>query len=409
MVVLAMRNLFRNTRRTLITVLAITFGLAMVHLTITLQTGSYADLIRTGVSSMAGHVVVQAKGYQEEKDGDLVLTRTAEISQRLAKAFPEGTIAPRLVLGGLITSPRGSVGAAVSGIDGAAEAKLQEIDEHVVQGTWLTGDARGIVIGRDMADALQVGLGDKVVYMGQHGGATEVSSRLFRVIGIFRMGNADLDGFVAFVDLPAAQEAFGQPDVANQVTVHLPDPNRSPAAAAEARTLLADIDGIEVLDWKQALPELFALIEVDKTSGDVMLFLLGAIVAMGALNTVLMAALERTREFGVMLALGLRPQQLARLILTEGLLLGLMGAGLGLVVGTALSWPLVHYGLDYSAYMGDTYETAGVVLSSVIKGRFNPLRMTTYTIAATFMTAAAAIYPAVQVARLQPVEAMRHT
>lgn len=313
------------------------------------------------------------------------------------------------MLGGLITSPRGSVGGAVSGIDGAAEAKLQDIDEHVVEGTWLTGDDRGIVIGRDMADALQVGLGDKVVYMGQHGGATEVSSRLFRVSGIFRMGNADLDGFVAFVDLPAAQEAFGRPDVANQVTVHLPDPKRSPAAAAEARTLLADIDGIEVLDWKQALPELWALIEVDKTSGDVMLFLLGAIVAMGALNTVLMAALERTREFGVMLALGLRPPQLARLILTEGLLLGVMGAGLGLVVGTVLSWPLVTIGLDYSSYMGDTYETAGVVVSSVIKGRYDPMRMLAYTVAATFMTAAAAVYPAVQVARLQPVEAMRHT
>lgn len=94
MVVLAMRNLFRNTRRTLITVLAITFGLAMVHLTITLQTGSYADLIRAGVSSMAGHVVVQAKGYQEEKDGDLVLTRTSEISRRLAQPSPRARSLP---------------------------------------------------------------------------------------------------------------------------------------------------------------------------------------------------------------------------------------------------------------------------------------------------------------------------
>lgn len=409
MVVLALRNLFRNTRRTLITVLAITFGLAMVHLTITLQTGSYADLVRAGVSSMAGHVVVQAEGFQADKDGDLVLTRTTEIGDRLAKAFPEGTIAPRLVLGGLLNSPRGSVGAVVSGIDGAAEARLQEIDEHVVEGTWLTGDGRGIVIGRDLAESLGIGLGDKVVYMGQHGGATEVSSRLFRVIGIFRMGSADMDGFMAFVDLPAAQEAFGRPDVANQVTVHLPDPERSPVATARARVLLADIDGIEVLDWKQALPELWALIEVDRTSGDVMLFLLGAIVAMGALNTVLMAALERTREFGVMLALGLRPPQLARLILTEGLLLGLMGATLGLVVGILLSWPLVTVGLDYSSYIGESYETAGVVVSSVIKGRFDPLRMAAYTVVATLMTTASAIYPALQVARLQPVQAMRHT
>ncbi len=409
MVLLALRNLFRNTRRTAITLLAIAFGLSMVHLTITLQTGSYADLISSGVSSMAGHVVVQADGYQEEKDPDLVLGSAGEVARRLKEAFPEGTVAPRLALGGLLTSPRSSVGAMVSGIDGAAEAKLQTIDDQLEVGTWLDGDDRGIVIGRKMADALQLEVGDKVVYLGQHGGATEVGSRLFRVKGIFRTGAAELDGFVAFVDLPAAQEAFGRPDIAHQVTVHLPDPERSIPSAEAARGLLADLPGLEILDWKTAMPELWALIEVDRTSGDVMLGVLGAIVTMGALNTVLMSALERTREFGVMLALGMRPRQLSRLILTEGALLGLFGSTLGLLLGAALSWPLVRYGWDLTSYMGESYETAGIVVSSVIHGRYDPVRMAVYTVVAVVLTTLSALYPALFVARLRPVEAMRHT
>lgn len=408
MFLLAARNLFRNTRRTIITLLGIAFGLGMVEVTITLQAGQYADMLEAGVSSLAGHVVVQQDGWQDDREEERVLTGAAGVADTLRGAFPEATVTSRLLLGGLLTSPRGSVGAALTGVDGPAEAAVQTIDERVREGTWLDGDGRGIVIGEKMAEALQVKLGDKVVWMGQHGTETEVQSRLFRVKGIFRTGAAELDGFVAFADLPAAQEVYGTPDVAHQVAIHLRNPDDTAATHARAVGLFAGRDELDVLDWEHAIPEIVAMIAVDRTSNNVIMFIIGSIVAMGALNTLLMSAMERTREFGVMLALGLRPGQLGRLLLTEGLLIGILGACLGLLFGALLSWPLVEVGLDYRQALGETYETGGVVLSGLIKGRWHPTRGLLYAGFAVLMATLAALYPAWFVTRLQPVDAMRH-
>ncbi len=409
LLVLAVRNLFRNMRRTLITRAAIAFGLGLVHAMITLQTGQYADMIRLGVSSLAGHVVVQADAYQEEQDSDIVVTQVSEVADRLRRAFPDAVVAPRLMLGGLLTSARGSVGVGLAGIDPLAEATIQDLDDKVKSGTWLSGDDRGILIGVDLADSLGVEVGDKVVYLGQHGEQTEMTSRLFRVEGIFRTGGAELDGFAAFAPIGAVQEVFGTPDVANQVTLHLPDPTEADAATETVSALFANRPDLQTLHWREAISDIWGLIQVDRASGDISLAILGIIVAMGVLNTVLMSVLERTREFGVMLSLGMDPRRLSALILLEGATLGAIGAVLGVGVGLAMSWPLVEHGLDYSGWFGsDTFEAAGLTLSSVVKGRLDPVRMVNYTLVAIVFTTLAAVYPAWHVARLQPVEAMHH-
>jgi len=410
LLLLAIRNLFRNTRRTLITVAAIAFGLGLVHTTITLQTGQYADMVRIGVSSLAGHVVVQAKGYQEEQDSDLVVTKESEVVDRLRATFPDAVVAPRLMLGGLLTSARGSVGVLLGGIDPQAEATVQDLDDKLKSGAWLSGDDdRGILVGVELAESLDVEVGDKVVYLGQHGEQTEMTSRLFRVAGIFRTGGAELDGFAAFAPISAVQEVFGTPDVANQVTLHLANPDDADAATEKVRAMFSDRADLEVLHWKEAISDIWGLIQVDKVAGDVELGILWIIVSMGVLNTVLMSALERTREFGVMLSLGMKPGRLAALILLEGATLGVIGSMLGVVVGLGLSWPLVEYGLDYSGFFGsDTFEAAGMALSSVVHGRIDPVRMASYTLVAIAFTTLAAVYPAWHVSRLRPVEAMHH-
>lgn len=409
MFMLAARNLLRNKRRSLLTVAGIGFGLGMVEVAISLQAGQYAELLENGISSLAGHVVVQAEGWQEDRDEELVFTGAGAVVDELRRTVPDATVTPRLLLGGLLTSPRGSVGAALTGVDGAAEGAVQTIDGQVKVGTWLDGDARGIVVGQKLAESLQVDVGDKVVWMGQHGDQTEVTSRMFRVKGIFRTGAPELDGFVTFAELPAVQEVYGTPDVAHQIAVHLAEPGRTPEALAAGRSAVGGREGVVVLPWDAAVPQVVAMIAIDRTSNDIIMFVIGTIVSMGALNTVLMSAMERTREFGVMLALGLRPSQLGRLILTEGALLGAAGAVAGLAFGAALSWPLVTWGLDYRDVLGETYETGGVVVSGIVRGRWNLPRGLGYASIAVVMATLAATYPAWFVTRLQPVDAMRHT
>jgi putative ABC transport system permease protein len=408
---IAARNLARNLRRTAITVSAIAFGLMTIHFVIGLATGQYFEMIRVGVSQLAGHVVVQGPGYQDKLDGDIVVSDARAVVDTLTGAFPGARVAPRMALGGLLVSPTGSVGAALQGLDFAVERDIQEVDDKLVEGVWLDGDGRGLVVGYKLAETLSVGVGDKLVYMGQHDGATEMGSRLFRIKGIFRTGAVEQDAFLAYADLPAVQEVFGWPDVANRITVHLQAPSRESVVAAEALASerLAARRDLDVRTWWEALPEIYGFIQLDKNSSNVMLSVLGVIVAMGVLNTMLMSVMERTREFGVLLALGTAPGRLAGLILLEATLIGVLGAVFGSALGAAVVWYFNVNGLDYTGMLGvETIDSMGVAISAVLRPMFNWPRMLGFTVGAVAFTAVAAVYPALYVAWLRPVDALRH-
>jgi ABC-type lipoprotein release transport system permease subunit len=404
---LALRNLFRNLRRTLITMAAIASGLALVLVMVAMQAGSYKEMLASGISSFAGHVVVQAEGWQEERETEQVVLGATEVSEKLKAAFPDATVTSRAFLGGLLTSPTSSGGVMLRGVDPVAEAAVDRLDDRIVEGTWLeAGDDRGVVLGRGLADALGVGLGDKVVYMGQAAGQTEMSSRLFRVKGIFRTGGAEMDGTMAVTSLAATQELLGRPDAVHQVALHLVNPRESAAATTSVRALVGE-PGLAVLEWPQALPELVAFIRVDKVSGDVMMAVMGLIVAMGVLNTLLMSVLERTKEFGVLMSIGMAPHRLGGLILMESLFLGIFGSLFGVLFGAILVWLLVVYGLDYTEMMGESFEMEGVVVSTHMYGAWDVVRMSKYVLATVFVTVLSGVWPAWHLMRLKPVDALR--
>lgn len=404
---IAARNLWRNPVRTLVTTAAISVGLAVMCLSVNLTAGQYRDMIRNGISQLAGHVVVQAEGWQEQREDGLRVSDSLELATTLRELFPEARVTRRSMLGGLLTAPMGSVGVAMTGFEPEAERPITELDDRLVEGEWLdVEDTRALVIGEGVAEVLQVGLGDKVVYMGQHGGE-EVASRLFRVRGIVRTGSADMDSVIAVAHLEATQELMEEPGAAHQITVHLEDPERAEEAAQRVREAVG-APGLEVLSWRGAIPEIAALIEIDKASNHVILAILGVIVAMGVLNTILMSVLERTREFGVMLALGVSAWRVATVVLMEALLLGMMGATLGILLGCALSYPLVQHGLDYTEMLGDTTSQGGVVMSSVLYAAWDWTRMSVIAGLTLLFTMLAAVWPASRIASLEPVEAMRH-
>ena len=403
---LATRNLWRNGRRTALTLAAIAVGFALAVLSVNLATGSYNDMIRAGISQQAGHVVVQALGYQSDPDDALRVTDATAVAAALQAIDPSAVVTRRVNLRGLLVSPSGSVGAGVMAVDPVAERSLSMVADRIVDGAWLDDDDRGVLIGQGMADRLGVGVGDKLVYMGQHGG-DEVSSRLFRVKGIFRTGSTDMDGFVALAHVDAGSELLCAPDTVHQVALHLTDPDDTAAAAAAAAAALGRPD-LEVLDWRAALPELGAMIQVDRQTNEFMLYAITLIVAMGVVNTVLMSVLERTREFGVLLAIGVRPRMIAQLVLLEGLVLGLLGTVIGLGLGVALSFPLVTWGLDYSSFLGaETFDTGGVVIEAVVKGAWDVPRILRFGALSVLWTVLAAAWPAWRTSRFQPVEAMR--
>ena len=344
LVKLAFRNLFRNARRTLITLSAIGSGLGLVLMMVGMQAGQYAEMLRIGISTLAGHVVVQADGWQEERDAEQLLEGADGVTEALVDAFPDGTVTPRLFLGGLVTSPYNASGVALRGVVPSAEATVDTLDEKMVDGEWLADDDdRGIVMGAKLAEVLKVEVGDKVVYMGQGPGQDEMASRLFRVRGLYRTGGVELDGMAVMVTIAAARDLIEQPDVAHQVALHLRDPEDSASARQRALELVG-APGRDVLDWPEALPELVHFIRIDRVSGDAFMTVMGLIVAMGVLNTVLMSVLERARELGVLMATGLRPPHVVALIVIENLALAAFALALGTVLGAAGGWYMVEVG-----------------------------------------------------------------
>lgn len=402
---LALRNLLRHRLRTGITTFAIVAGLAMMIVSLNLNDGVYSDMTRTGISQMAGHVVVQGEGYLAHPDVKIVVHEASAVAEELARALPEAVIVPRVHMEGLITSPQSSSGAAINGIDPTREVRVSDWQSKVVEGGFIEGD-RDILLGRALAQNLDVKLGDKVVVMAQ--GEGEVVSRLFRVKGLVSVGTDDIDAFLALIHIQAAQELMAQPDTATQVTAHLPSPEMTDDATSRARAALAR-PGLEILTWKQALPEVYEVIQLDANTYHVFLSIIGFIVALGVLNTVLMSVMERVREFGVMMALGLTPGQIARLILLEGVILGVVATTLGVLLGLALTYPLATHGLDYAMFTGESgMEVSGLSINSVIHANYAWQKTGTYALGSLVMTVLASIYPAVRASQLRPVEAMRH-
>ncbi len=409
---IAARNLSRNLRRTLITATAIAGGLSLLVWADTLAQGTYKGLIQRGVSELAGHVVVQAEGYQDDPDMHLLVPDLAAVEATVRSVGgPEARVTSRVQVQGLLQSTKNVSGVALLGIDPVTEATVSTwhtklVTEGDEPGAWLEpDDDRGIVLGIKLAEALEVEVGDKVVLVLQ--GRDEVINQLFRVRGLLRTGEDNADGFMALTTVAAAQAALERPDTATMVTVHLDDPAAVPAVREALDAALAG-SPVEVLPWQEALPEMYRYTILDRQSQLAMFFVMAVIVAMGVLNTVLMSVMERVKEFGVMLALGTTPWQVFRIIVLEGIVLGFFAMLAGGALGILATVPTITYGIDYAQWMGDNIEVAGVTMDAQVYAAWNWPGTIGFCICAWLMTIFASLWPAWRASRLAPVEAMRH-
>jgi putative ABC transport system permease protein len=350
---------------------------------------------------------VAAAGYTDDPEPDRVVERSGAVAGALAAATDGGVVTRRAMLGGLMTSTSGSAPVTLRGVEPSVEATLSLLDERLTDGAWLAdGDGRGVLLGKELADVLGVTLGDKVVFMAS-ARSSDVDSRLFRVAGIFRTGTEALDAFTAVSALGPAQELLPGEDSAHQVAWVRPGLGMAGGMAAEIRPSLASYGDLEVLEWTEALPTLKEQMELDGNFSKVTYGLMALIVAVGVLNTILMGAMERTREFGVVLALGLPPLALAGLLVVEGALIGLGGAALGLLLGLLTGSYLQAYGLDYGDMLAEANPVGSVVLDPIIYGRIDPPTFATYALLTVLLATVASLWPAWRTTSLQPVEAMR--
>jgi len=410
---LGWRNLWRHPRRTLLTALAFSLGVFLLIISLGLGDGMHEKMIETGVRVGSGHVVIEPADARSTVDELHYLSAaTASAAERvLSQADLRDMVrgvAPRLLASGLLSSANNSTGVQVVGAVPDRERGVTLLPEKIVEGTFLeeTGRTPSTVIGSALANKLGVGLGSKVVLMTQAG--SEIQSQLLRVRGIFSTGMEDVDLRLVSMRIEDLQLAIQKDGAVSHLAIFLDGSERT----EEVRRLVAqriergfDGDPPSVLSWQEAMPELAQFIVIDDAGNYLFNGVLLFMVALGVLNTILMAVLERRREFSLLLAIGMRPFEIAAMVMAESFLL----TGVGTVVGLVLGWSLHAYwaanGLDFSGAMDQGLSVAGVSVDPIVYSYLYPGRIRWTLIFVAILGFAASLYPAVRAARTAPSEA----
>ena len=406
---LALRNVFRNKRRTLLTIGLIACGLAALMFTDAMVRGMTHSMVNIATGTLLGEAQVHRSGFRRNNDVDLFIAHGDSLLQALRADPAVAVAAPRVLSGAMLASSENVAAAMVYGVEGAAEAKLGKLQQALVAGTFLQGDSPNqLLIGTKLAQLLEVELGDRVVITVSqiHGG--DLSQELFRVSGLFRFNDRLLDQNLAFVTLPRGRELLGMSNSVNSKGLHEIALKWQAASdqAFDWQRYNGDWQGdtLETLGWEKLIPQLNGVLEMSNFSTLIVAGILFVLVSLGLINSMFMSIYERQYEFGVLLALGTRPVQLFWQIVYEGFFIGLLSALLGMVLGGLLSWWKVIAGIDYG-----NLEMSGVTLQEPIYLILHWTQFTWMPLVIVLMTVTASLYPAWHAARLQPTQAMRKT
>lgn len=400
---LAWRNIFRNLRRTLITLGAITFGLSAMIVFFGFTDGFHAQWVENTVRAYTGHIQIYRKGYRDDPQLGRSIGDLKEVV-RIVEGEPSlDTYTYRVEIQGLVSTAENSYGVLIRGIDPERELGITALKERVIEGEYLReDDGRGILIGYRLADRLNAEIGDKIVLMVQAADGS-ISADLFRLRGIFRMGAIEMDSSIVVITLKAAQRLAALDGRVTELALMVKGPSDVIPAAERLKERLIPL-GYEVYTWQDLLPALKEMIDLDNVFMYIIFLIVLVVVSLGILNTMLMSIMERTREFGIMMAMGTKPHQVISMVMLEASILGLMGTILGILIGVAANEVIAIRGFDLSRWSGAMELFA--TLNPVVYPETDPMNVFRSSLLVLITTIVASIYPAVKAARLNPVEAI---
>lgn len=406
---LGWRNLWRNGRRTALTAGGVAFAVFLVVTTMCIQLGSYVSMKDTATGLLAGHIQIHNADYVEDERLESAVPRAAALAEWLATRPGVAAVAPRLEAFALASADERSFGARVLGVDPAAEARVVDFHQRIVAGRHIrtAGEA---VLGEALARNLGAGLGDEVVLLGSasRGG---VAALVVTVRGLFRTGVAEIDRSLLLAELGAVQEAYALADAAHTLVVRTDDLDAVHRIAGELREALparwpaGDGVPLTVRTWSEVLPDLRQAIEIDRLSGALFYWLVMILVTFSVVNTFIMTVFERTREFGMMLAVGMRPFGIVGMLQWEAAFLWAIGTTAGLLLAVALvAWLSgvgIYLGADIERLASQMYMPTRLYPTLAMEA------LTTAPLVMFVATQLAAVLPSLRLRRLQPVTALR--
>ncbi len=402
---LAWRNIWRHRRRTLIIVLAMGLAMAMMVFYDGLMAGFNEAIYGNAIRVLGGNIQVHASGYREKIDSNpmLPLPNVTQVIE-VAKSTPNVVSAvPRIMTGGLVSNHEGAFPITIIGIDPPAEQPVSLIAQHISSGRWLaTGDQDSVLIGKGLATEMDAKAGDRITLVGSdiH---KQSRQRTMTVVGIYDIGLPDNEKTTLYISLGEAQDLYGLPEQATEVDVNL---KRVGMEAGAVAALAPKLPGYEVESWDKNYPELATAVNNKNFAMNIFSVIVIAIAGIGILNMLLMAVYERTREIGLLGAVGVKPREIALLFILEGMMIGLVGVGVGAVLGLGLNGSLGVVGMDFSSFTGLTSYTA------LISGKVYPTlalnSLVTRGVTVLIICALAAWIPAAEASRREPAAALHY-
>ena len=405
---MAWRNIWRNPRRTILTISAIAFASLLLVFMLSFQFGSYETMINSSVKIHTGHLQVQSTGYQDKKSIRLVVPDPNAIGKILDQIHSVEAYTFRANAFSLVSSKKRTYGSIVIGIDPVNEAKVSTLKSLMRKGSYLVkNDADQVLIGNLLAKNLKVDIRDEITILGQ-GRDGSIAATVVKIKGIYSSGIDDLDRSSIHMPLKYFQDVYGMYGAVHEVVVtgkSLKDVDKIKSLLSTSIKKIDLKHPLVVLDWKELTPGLLQSIELDLISGIIFYFLLILVVAFSILNTFLMVIFERTREFGVLMAIGTTPGRLTKLLLIESLSMTMIGIIAGIIAGSLITLFFQGHGIDISG-ASDLLSQFGI--SGRIYPRLSILSALIGPGAVFIITFLAALYPAFKVRSLNPVEAMTY-
>jgi ABC-type lipoprotein release transport system permease subunit len=402
---LAWRNIWRHRRRTVIIVLAMGLSLGMMMFYDGLIDGFNNAIAGNAVRVLGGNIQVHAAGYREKVESNPLLPLADDSAVvQAALAQPDVLAASRRIqTGGLVSNREGSFPLSVIGIEPEVEAPVSLIAEHVVDGRFLqASDEDSVLIGQGLADALSLNVGDRVTMVGSDINKQN-RQRTMTVIGIYDVGLPSFEKGSVYISLTEAQSLYGLRGQSTEVQITLARVGLEEETIAALTPILP---GYEVESWAKNYPELGSAIGQKNAVMDIFSVIIVVIAGIGILNMLLMAIYERTREIGLLGAMGLKPRQIAATFILEGTMIGVVGAIAGLAIGLMINLSLGQVGMDYSQYAGLTEYMA--LISGKVYPTLGLSRIFVRAAVVLTVAALAALIPAFIAARREPSEALHH-
>jgi ABC-type lipoprotein release transport system permease subunit len=420
---MAWRNVWRNWRRTVIAGIAIALGLAFILLYDGMLGGMNEALYGNTVKLQGGNVQVHASGFRE-KANRLPLLPLADPGAAVGAALAQPevvAVSQRIKTGGMVSSREGTMSVAITGIEPEQEAPVSLVAENVVQGRWLEGsDEDVLLIGAALAERLEVTVGDRVTLVGR---ATheQMRRRTMTIVGIYDLGIPEVEKSLVYVSLLEAQTLFDLRDQATEIAIYLEQVGQEPPVVERLQSALgcsaspgygSSPPGCEVDAWDTLDPSTKQMMELEAQVMEIFGLIILLIAGVGILNLMLMAVFERTREIGLLAAMGLKRWETLVLFLLEGVLIGLLGALAGSVLGGVIGAYYGQVGIDWTALyggidMGEYSELIGL-MGDRLYLRIGIDVLVRRALIVGVIAALASLYPAWQASKQEPAEALHY-